>query len=111
MENRKKMAIGKCVCKNVIAVELEQSFRLFGKNEFGREIWKHARYTCSTKELLCAGFYKEGVSVRCSCGKNVWLKIVAGVKNETPCDGRCTGARGHVCECSCGGANHGRNHM
>lgn len=23
------------------------------------------------------------------------------------CDGRCTGARGPVCECSCGGKNHG----
>ena len=24
-----------------------------------------------------------------------------------PCDARCTEARGHKCECSCGGANHG----
>ncbi len=23
------------------------------------------------------------------------------------CDGRCMGATGHNCECSCGGANHG----
>jgi hypothetical protein len=23
------------------------------------------------------------------------------------CDARCEGARGHNCECSCGGANHG----
>ncbi len=26
---------------------------------------------------------------------------------EVPCDSRCTGARGHNCDCSCGGANHG----
>lgn len=26
---------------------------------------------------------------------------------SVPCDARCTGARGHNCECSCGGANHG----
>ncbi len=33
---------------------------------------------------------------------------VKGFKVETvPCDARCTGARGHNCECSCGGANHG----
>lgn len=25
------------------------------------------------------------------------------------CDGRCMGATGHSCECSCGGANHGAN--
>lgn len=34
---------------------------------------------------------------------------VKGFKVETvPCDARCTGARGHNCECSCGGANHGK---
>ncbi len=25
------------------------------------------------------------------------------------CDARCTNAKGHNCECSCGGANHGIN--
>lgn len=25
------------------------------------------------------------------------------------CDSRCTGAKGHNCECSCGGANHGKD--
>lgn len=23
------------------------------------------------------------------------------------CDGRCVHAKGHICECACGGANHG----
>lgn len=27
---------------------------------------------------------------------------------EIKCDGRCMGATGHNCECSCGGANHGK---
>lgn len=26
---------------------------------------------------------------------------------DKKCDGRCMGATGHSCECSCGGANHG----
>jgi len=26
---------------------------------------------------------------------------------EIKCDGRCMGATGHVCDCSCGGKNHG----
>lgn len=26
---------------------------------------------------------------------------------DKPCDGRCMGATGHQCECSCGGKNHG----
>lgn len=30
---------------------------------------------------------------------------------EIKCDGRCMGAKGHNCECSCGGANHGSHAM
>lgn len=29
------------------------------------------------------------------------------VEERCACDGRCTGARGPLCECSCGGVNHG----
>ena len=29
------------------------------------------------------------------------------LNNQVPCDARCTGARGHNCECQCGGAHHG----
>jgi hypothetical protein len=32
-----------------------------------------------------------------------------GVRYETPCDGRCTSAKGPSCDCSCGGRNHGSN--
>jgi hypothetical protein len=48
--------------------------------------------------------------VTCSCGKGrpilkpVYGRTVAAVK----CDGRCTHATGHDCECSCGGKNHGQ---
>lgn len=42
------------------------------------------------------------------CGKKMeysWL--VATTRLGVPCDARCTGARGHTCDCSCGGKNHG----
>ena len=43
-----------------------------------------------------------------NCGKMMDYGQLKGyVKPEQPCDARCTGARGHNCECSCGGANHG----
>lgn len=29
------------------------------------------------------------------------------LKPEHKCDARCTSAKGHSCECSCGGKNHG----
>lgn len=38
------------------------------------------------------------------------VRIVQGTLNpDHVCDSRCTGAVGHNCECSCGGANHGAN--
>ena len=36
-------------------------------------------------------------------------KIKGLLRPDVPCDARCTGARGHSCDCSCGGANHGRD--
>ena len=35
--------------------------------------------------------------------------LVAMTVDAIPCDARCTGARGHSCQCSCGGKNHGRD--
>lgn len=43
-----------------------------------------------------------------SCGKMMQFgKLKGYVVPDCPCDKRCTGARGHNCECSCGGVNHG----
>lgn len=36
---------------------------------------------------------------------------VVGTQTETKCDARCTSAKGHNCECSCGGKNHGIDHL
>jgi hypothetical protein len=33
------------------------------------------------------------------------LKAIVNVAHK--CDARCTSARGHNCECACGGAMHG----
>jgi hypothetical protein len=42
------------------------------------------------------------------CSKRAVLKLVEGTYNpDHKCDVRCTSAKGHVCSCSCGGANHG----
>lgn len=30
---------------------------------------------------------------------------------ESPCDGRCTGAKGPSCDCHCGGVNHGSGRL
>ena len=49
----------------------------------------------------------------CDClGSVTFMGIVHGDKyvqtaNRAPCDGRCTQASGPVCDCGCGGVNHG----
>jgi hypothetical protein len=44
----------------------------------------------------------------CSCGKMMTFgALKAHLNPDHKCDARCTSARGHNCECSCGGANHG----
>jgi hypothetical protein len=35
-------------------------------------------------------------------------RVIKGMlRPESPCDDRCTFAKGNLCECSCGGKNHG----
>jgi hypothetical protein len=49
---------------------------------------------------------------RCpSCDTAVTLEWVYGQYSEVPCDGRCMGATRRMCECSCGGVNHGRGYL
>lgn len=40
-----------------------------------------------------------------------WKGIKGTVNLEHVCDSRCTNARGHNCECACGGANHGNAYL
>ena len=46
-------------------------------------------------------------SIACECGRSMGAKLLKGFVTDHECDARCMGAKGHVCECSCGGANHG----
>lgn len=42
------------------------------------------------------------------CGRKMEFSfLIATERLGVPCDARCTGARGHTCDCSCGGKNHG----
>lgn len=43
-----------------------------------------------------------------SCNSIMSMVMIQGRYTDTPCDDRCTKAKGHKCECSCGGENHGR---
>ena len=45
-----------------------------------------------------------------SCSRPMKWDYLQGRRNpDVRCDARCTHARGHSCECSCGGENHGKH--
>ena len=51
------------------------------------------------------------IPAHCTCGKSLSWREMRGVKrDDVKCDARCTGAKGHNCECQCGGKNHGSAH-
>ena len=42
------------------------------------------------------------------CRRPMTYGLLQATRNDAVrCDARCTGARGHSCDCSCGGENHG----
>ena len=42
------------------------------------------------------------------CGYRVPFALVHGTTNSSiVCSAKCSASKGHVCECSCGGQNHG----
>lgn len=48
------------------------------------------------------------VEVVCACGRRLsWVDVKGSYRADKKCDGRCLCSKGPVCECSCGGLNHG----
>ena len=56
------------------------------------------------------GTAQDWLSLPCACGGHLLGRKVKGYVTEQPCNAKCTSAVGHLCECSCGGANHGAVH-
>ena len=62
----------------------------------------------------CEVWIRHGIDTLCpACNSNVtrWDQIDGKKNDKVKCDRRCTGATGHNCECSCGGENHGADHL
>lgn len=58
------------------------------------------------------GFSLYGLAIHCAAHKRqISFSPINGRYVEGHvCDARCMNAIGHSCDCSCGGANHGRGH-
>lgn len=74
------------------------------------ESWGVCGFKSSTRETQVQG---DGPAY-CACRKGQKLLLMRAIEGhvrpEIPCDARCTEAKGHRCECSCGGKNHGSGH-
>jgi len=62
-------------------------------------------------ELISSHTKRTGDGPMECCGRPVYPSDVKGRTTEQPCDARCTSAKGHNCECSCGGKNHGAGYQ
>lgn len=92
------------VCKHVWAFDYPETReiylgygrkerRAYRLNEYGRNV-----------DVCC-----DSTCPKCgNIGGNTAARV-RGFKTEHVCDVRCTSAKGHNCECSCGGANHGKD--
>lgn len=104
---------GRCKCGRPVSVLVPSVVRERTRQE------GHGMYARTVTDRQYRAYVRVGDQTadylyqhRCGCGRLVQVRPVAGVfRAEVPCDARCTSAKGHKCECSCGGANHGMDHQ
>lgn len=64
-----------------------------------------------TTEVLALRVESADFLFACSCGGSYRTRAVAGKHNPSKvCNAKCLASIGGVCECSCGGRNHGASH-
>lgn len=55
--------------------------------------------------------YEGAHDASCDCGRRLsFLDVRGTTRSDHPCDAKCLASKGHVCECACGGRNHGAAH-
>lgn len=98
--------IGKCPvkgCKCVIRQDVPGVIR-------SRTIGFHFRRT--VQELQAVRTPNDSTVFCIHHRRQIWFKRIDGkISDVHVCDARCLNATGPNCECSCGGANHGKNHL
>jgi len=99
--------IHKCsTCKGARRVEWTHSW-----DQRGSERCAHQWTAEAVTKVQHVGFEfgrSKAPIIRCTCGGTMGGKFIVASISEHKCDARCMNSRGHVCDCSCGGANHGK---
>lgn len=100
--------VGRCDCGQGHRVEAEPGHRM--DNEImGSAAFR--RLDSGSVALAVANSHADGCFGDCRCGRRVRLRKLRATHNpERNCCGACMAATGAVCDCSCGGANHGIMH-
>lgn len=100
---------GKNAHRVTFDIVLHKSF----PDKFGYQKTTSIDYTSPAGEIFRNYLPHQIPYVSCPlCSRPMAGKRITGIVNTSvPCDRRCTGATGHNCECSCGGANHGIDHQ
>lgn len=98
--------VGKCKrCKTAARFEapvVRTYIAQLGYGRTERRTWRAAPW--GTEQVNNDG----SISVRCLCGGTAWFYRLIGRVTKQKCGARCMSSTGHVCDCSCGGHNHGR---
>lgn len=56
------------------------------------------------------GDFVGGGLIRCGCGLVATVRCMTVRITDHQCGPKCTSALGPVCDCTCGGENHGADH-
>ena len=104
--------IGKCrkSCGAALAVDAQvTTVRHYGRDGIRVTASQSmARFADGTSQQVWNG----RVSLPCpKCSRSILLSPVYGIVTDHKCDAKCLNSKGHICECSCGGRNHGAGHM
>lgn len=78
------------------------------KCQTGRVVLPAGKLTVSTFQAFEFFFTTQSHGGRCwTCGSRFKFVTVQGKVSDHVCNDRCEASKGPVCECSCGGKNHG----
>lgn len=102
-----KAFLGKCkCCKGAVRIEAPESRRVEAHLGYGRRETRVYRRLPNGAEVQ--GY--DRFFAPCLCGKSVEFRMVRGIVTAHECNAKCMSSTGFVCECSCGGKNHGASH-
>lgn len=102
--------IGRCSCGEYVAADVAVGWWEGVQRVDGKVVRPNIAWVTGATSGTWRCFTKGDNKLLLPCpkdGRVIRLTRVVGKVNTTPCDARCTSAKGHQCNCSCNGKNHG----